>query len=815
MKKHLFVAALATMAVAACTQEDFESTSQSAGEVSPIKFTVTADMDAQTKAEFMDDYAIQFESGDQMSLFHGIGETPITDISKFTPSYVEDAIYKATGSEESGLTFTTHSMVKPGAAIMVYPCDTTFQYLTDKGLYVTIPTEQTKENVLGRIPLMSELLTIPEWKAYNPETGAGSSTAGYGRDYNISLKQVATVFELSTNYGVSDAYRIIKGLEDNGEIAPITVDEVTIESSQKFNKKALVKYENKTNEQGGNWPAKTDDGFAWSYVSNVWTKADKNNEVVQVKSLSSKFIGEVSEGEMGKVNFILLPQDDAEKTEISSLTGKIIVDTYYGQVAYDQDKKIGGKNIMYKNDWEVKDYLNVATGLNNVIGFTTKKKTDGDSKFYNEPVGALVRRILDVDLYDLDMSKVHIKTDEQLQDILKVYDALNFDTRYSATEPLVLTVDGDEVNHEFRMSMESVRTLQSEDYEAIRINPCSEAGEVCNSIVLYHDAESDVVPSVQFVVNKAISIVLDEGDNWTWENGRSYSYISTLINEGTLNFDNGDVVLDADGHNDISILNNGTINVSGLVKQQCSLNNFGTINIAEGAEYRADGKVSKVVITNDATNETTLGTIYNSGIFATSNNGTINNYGYIENMLGTSGNMTYVTTNSTPGASFDREWNASTNKIGTIKLKTAGDNISVSNTTNQGFIQYEYTDTEYVTPEVCKYNYLIVKNDITFSAEAKEVMYLEIQNSSKTDMPVLTNPSAKRFLNLTGFILKGYANLKENNKLVAGAAYIKGALYYGGLFCQSGNTTTLPKTKGVYFGDSEPVEGDNTYLVEY
>lgn len=815
MKKHLFVAALATMAVAACTQEDFESTSQSAGQVSPIKFTVTADMDAQTKAEFNNKYAVLFKTGDQMSLFHGIGTTPIANINSFTPSYVEDAIYKATGDEEGGLTFTTHSMVKPGAAIMVYPCDTTFQYLTDKGLYVTIPTEQTKENVLGRIPLMSELLTIPEWEAYNPETGAGSSTAGYGRDYNISLKQVATVFELSTNYGVSNAYSIIKGLEDNGEIAPITIDKVTIESSLKFNNKALVKYEEKATGQGDNWPTETADGFAWSHVSNVWTKADKNKEVTQVASLSSKFIGEVSGDEMGKVNFILLPQENAEGAAVSTLTGKITVNTYYGQVAYDESKKIGGRNIMYKNDWEVENYLNVAAGLNNVIGFTTMTKKTSGSKFYNEPVGALVRRILDVDLYDLDMSKVHIKTDEQLQDILKVYDALNFDTKYSAANPLVLTVDGDKVDHKFRMSMESVRTLQSENYKAIRINPCNEAGEVCNSIVLYHDAESDVVPSIQFVVNKAISIVLDGEDNWTWENGRGYSYISTLINEGTLNFDNGDVVLDADGYNDISILNNGRINVSGLVKQQCSLNNFGTINIAEGAEYRADGKVSDVEITNDATSATTLGTIYNSGIFATTNGGTINNYGYIENMLGTSGNMTYVTTNSTTDASFNEKWDASTNKIGTIKLKTAGDNISVSNTTNQGFIQYEYTGTDYVTPEVCKYNYLIVKDDITFSAEATEVMYLEIQNSSKTDMPVLTNPSAERFLNLTGFILKGYANLKENNKLVAEAAYIEGALYYGGLFCQSGQTTTLPETQGVYFGNSVPAAGDNTYLVEY
>lgn len=813
MKKHLFMAALVTTAMVACTQEDFESTNASSGQVSPISFTVTTDMDAQTRAEFLDSYAIHFERGDQMSLFHGIGKTPITEIDKFAPSYVENAIYKANEDNgEDGLTFTTHSMVKPGAAIMVYPCDTTFQYLNDKGLYVTIPTEQSKENILGRIPLMSELLTIPEWKEFDSETGEGSTTAGYGRDYPITLKQVATVFTLNTNYGVSDAYGIIKTLENNGEIAPITIDKVTIESSANFNSKALVKYGDKTGDQGSNWPETTDDGFEWTHVSNVWTAAGNSNEVKTVSSLSSTFIGDVSENEMGKVEFLLLPQEAVADNDVANLTGKIAVDTYYGQVSYDEDAKIDGKNIMYKDGWDEEEYLNVAAGLNEVVSYTTKTKTGSGSTFYSEPVGVHVTRVLDVNLYDLDMSKVHIKTDKQLQDILKVYDALGFDEKYSEINPLVLTVDGDKENQEFRMSMESVRLLQSEAYRNIRIQPCQTSGEVCSEIVLYHDAETDVVPSIKFVTRNAVSLVLDKENNWTWENGVEYSYINTLINEGTLNLDNGDEVLDSDGNQDISVLNEGTINVSGLVRQQCSLNNFGTINIAEGAEYRADG--SGVVITNNATSAIALGLIYNSGILATSNEGAINNYGYIENMLGTTGNMTYVTTNATGGASFSNIWSES-NKIGTIRLKTAGDNISVSNATNQGFIQYVYTGTNYETPEVCKYNYLIVTDDITFSAEAKEVMYLEIQNTSKTDMPVVTNPQAERFLALTGFILKGYANLHENNKLVTEAAYIEGALYYGGLFCPTGQTGSLPKTQGVYFGDSEPAEGDNTYLVEY
>lgn len=141
-------------------------------------------------------------------------------------------------------------------------------------------------------------------------------------------------------------------------------------------------------------------------------------------------------------------------------------------------------------------------------------------------------------------------------------------------------------------------------------------------------------------------------------------------------------------------------------------------------------------------------------------------------------------------------------KYGTIELKNADDNISVSNATNVGFIKYEYTEEEYVTPAICKYNYIVITNhNIKFTAAAPEIKFIEIVG--ETTIPVFTNPKLESFVTLDGFILKGKANLQENNKLVTPAAYIDGTLYYGGLFKKPGGKEDV-QTENTYYGNSEP-----------
>lgn len=778
MKDKFLFAAFAALAMTACTSEEDMQVNPTA-QTSPIQFTVSMD-DAQTRAAWggSNNYTLQWTAGDQMSLFHGMNLNSYgavdTDASL---AGAENAIYKAAaGSSESGLTFTTQSMVKRGDAIMVYPCDTTFTY-NGTNLYVKIPTVQNDANILGKVPFISEGLIIKEFEEGNMIDG----TAGYARNYNIQLKQIATLYTLGINYSGNE-YNIIKGLSEAGKIAPILTQKVTLNSTEKFNSELEVKV--KSRSEKGNWND-VDGQKIWVNESYV----DAETPKTQVGSLSYVYTQETSEK---NAEFMILP---LKSSFAGTTTDNIVVDTYYGQVIvsantegvmFDKNgKQIAGDNTV---DPVIKD--GSIEAAYKVIGKLSNYEKGEGSTFTGEQVGVHLTQSVAVNLQNLDMSKVHIKSDKQLHDILVVYKALGF------TDPVNLTIDGD-ATERFFLSMNNVRTLQSEGYENVKLLACNTTGEKCSEIVLTGNNESEDVPSINFLASRNVNIVLGADYIWTWENGIVISnLVKTLTNEGTLNLDNGDIIWDT--HSTVpAMVNNGTINVTGLVKQQMEMTNNGTITIAEGGEYRADN----TTITNEATSATVMGEIYNSGIFATSNSGKINNYGLIQNMVGGVNNMTYITTNQTTSVSFASKW-SSTNKYGTIVLKNADDNISVSNATNVGFIKYEYTEDEYVTPAICKYNYIVIKDhNIKFTAAAPEVKFIEIVG--ETTIPVFTNPLSERFVTLEGFILKGKANLQENNKLVTPAAYIEGTLYYGGLFTQTGGQQ-VPATIGTYYGDSTP-----------
>lgn len=787
MKDKFLFAAFAALAMTACTSEEDMQVNPTA-KTSPIQFTVSMD-DAQTRAEWggSNNYTLQWTAGDQMSLFHGMNLNSYGAVDAETSlKGAENAIYKAAaGSSESGLTFTTQSMVKRGDAIMVYPCDTTFDYKGEK-LYVKIPTVQNSANILGKVPFISEGLIIKDFEEGNMVDG----TAGYARNYNIKLKQIATLYTLGINYS-GDEYNIIEALSNAGEIAPILTQKVTLNSTSKFNTELEVKVKNRATK--GNWD-EVDEQNIWVNESYV----DAENASKTNGSLSYVYDEETSEK---SAEFMILP---LKSDFAGTATDNIVVDTYYGQVVVNGNTegvmfdKAG--NIIEgdaEGDPVIKDgSIEAAYNIMGTVSNASKK--DQSSTFYGEKVGAHLTQYVAVDLKNLDMSKVHIKSDKQLHDILTVYKALGF------TKDVNLTIDGD-VKGRFALSMDNVRTLQSAWYYGkVKLLPCTSTGEKCTTIVLTagEGKTSEDVPSIDFLASSSnnIDIALAATDTWTWNNTNHVLFsakVNNLINEGTFNLDNGDVIANSHSVKNTKMVNNGTINVTGLVKQQMEMTNNGTITIAEGGEYRADN----TTITNEATSATVMGEIYNSGIFATSNNGIINNYGLIKNMVGGVNNMTYITTNQTTSVSFASRWSPD-NKYGTIELKNADDNISVSNATNVGFIKYEYTDEEYVTPAICKYNYIVIKNhNIKFTAAAPEVKFIEIVG--ETTIPVFTNPLSERFVTLEGFILKGKANLQENNKLVTPAAYIEGTLYYGGQFTQTGGQK-VPETMGTYYGDSTP-----------
>lgn len=413
--------------------------------------------------------------------------------------------------------------------------------------------------------------------------------------------------------------------------------------------------------------------------------------------------------------------------------------------------------------------------------------------------------ITEADFVESVMTGMCVDDKDHLNSLLKYY---LYYKKPTSPETVVLYLDADS-NNEFILSKENIDLLhQINDDQVsplVTVKACPTHGTPTLVLSNVDDAEASELPNLYNCISGSTWMTLR--GNWNWTSGQKLMKgVSQLTNEGTINFDNCAIST----NNNATFINNGTINVTGLVKQQIAMTNNGAITIAKGAEYRADG--TNGVITNESSTTEVMGKIFNHGIFATSNSGTIKNYGYIENMEGGTENMTYITENQTTSADFKTPYSAG-NKYGTIVLKDANDNISVSNATSTGFIKYTYpadAPDVYETPAVCKYNYLIVDNrDIDFTGtglkgEFAHIKFLEIR-SEDPKIPVITQPDnigGSRLNSLQGFIVKGKANVKENNRLVAEAAYIEGTFYYGGLFCISGNINVVPSTQNTYFGNS-------------
>lgn len=780
MKGKLYAAALAAIALAACSQDEELTSAKQNNSVSPIAFNVTfgEEPGTSTRAEFggTNGYTLMWtaEDKDKMSLFHGMTDTSVDFEDGDVPiAGVQNAVYEAQSGQgaEGALLFTTQSMVQPGYAIMVYPVDTVFNYTNDKGVYIRIPENQTEAS-WKQVPFMSEGLLIA---GYDGEKGDG---AGYGKDYEIGMKQVGTLFTLKTEWANDDK---VKALADAGEIDPINVTSVALKRpTDKFNTKVQVKL---TNAEP-NYADEVEGRDAWKYVSVVGYE-DKEVSASQVNTLTTSAVTGLETSE-----FVLLPQEEEEETTVhTDATVKIY--TRYGSVTIDNKNE-----TMWKKGEETTK-INVADMLNQIVGLTLNRNTSG--KYANEMVGGHITRYIDADLSQLDMSDVHIKDDKWLHDIILVHDA------YQKGQSVVLTIDGG-ADGVFEMSMNTVEMLQ--ERPEIGLKACNVSGEACTTIRLMGGGE---IPAIDFLEDNVgglnVGVELAAGETpWTWTGDvRELHKVNLLTNKGIINIAETATVGFTNVSNDFKgVVNEGTINVNGgkttLIGSTGKTNklnvvNNGNITIAENAELRS-GK--GCLLTNESTTATEMATIENSGIIGCTNDGEIYNYGLIKNMIGGTENMVMVTRNQTQSASFAQVYGDG-NKYGTILMKSAADNISVSTATNQGFIKYVYTEETYKKTEPCRYNYLIVENhDITFAGAAPELLFLEIKGT--TTMPVIR--ATNEFKSLKGFIVNGRANLQEGNTLITPAAYIKGTFYYGGVFTEDGNSKDTPSTNPTYYGPS-------------
>jgi len=188
MNKKLLFGIMSLAALAACTNDDFETQQQVAEGASPVQFEVINNNEGMRAS--MDGNTIVWSAndGDLFTLYHG----DITAVG------YQNATYTAS-EEEGAAVLTTPSMIKAGKAIMTWPVDTAF---TNDGsaatINISIPAEQT--NIENNIPYVSDVINITAYNAAAPY-----NTAGYQRKYPIYMRPMAHQLTIKADYAGTDA----------------------------------------------------------------------------------------------------------------------------------------------------------------------------------------------------------------------------------------------------------------------------------------------------------------------------------------------------------------------------------------------------------------------------------------------------------------------------------------------------------------------------------------------------------------------------------------------------------------------------------
>ena len=529
---------------------------------------------------------------------------------------------------------------------------------------------------------------------------------------------------------------------------------------------------------------------------------------------------------------------------------KFVIETTYGVITFDKAiKDIAYTNIAalgekaeYKAypDGRTKDWDNT-TAL-----AAAKQGVDPDDSF----VARLYKTgkiVTDVDFYTAIMNGMHVADDAELQKVLKYYLTYKLPSYKSATKnysekdtDIKLLLDG--TNGYFELSKTSVALVQyinalakSDTYkhptQLISLEACEHNGITNSRHPLYGQntrvaiTEGQEIPNLNNVFTDATTTVyLSENNSWTWnvnegvdldrdrvndKFGKFFGNVTKIVNEGdlTIGIDHVSALAGFDNVTTTAIENQGELTITDEVRFNLDLTNFGEVTVynnaaifAEGAKIINDAVIASNVAT---THYASQGKIENYGEIGvvSGTTGVITNYGYIKNNEGA---KTYITNNQTAGASFSK--NASdSNKMGTIEVSTATDNVSVKNSHVDGFIKFVWDGgSVYKTPaKDVRYNYLIVRSDIKFTEAEAEVQYIEVAGANEV---VITAPNsanldtdAKEALfttstnRLKGFIVKSgsKANIKEGNQIYSNAAHIAGRLYLGGYFVWGGKQNSF------------------------
>jgi len=852
MNKKLLFGVMSLAALAACTNDDFDSQQQVAEGTSPVQFEVLNN-DASMRATLGKDDAVVFSAkdGDLFTLYHGGSITSGTPDVAAVTGY-QNATYTTKEDTDGSAVLTTPSMILPGGAIMVWPADTTFSIKSDGNLSVSIPTEQPKEKIENRIPYVSDLIKIGKYVEYNKEEkNTYYNTAGKDRKYPVFMRTMASVLNLKADFAGTESIlaSLYTGDDPIKKIEATSIELLTGDET-KFSKTLPVTFTAATDADKTRWNTYAPDN-AWAFVTGV----NRDGATATSNTLTTEYV-DVDDKGRTFCKFIMLPQpamdtDDGKGVQDAA----IVVNTTYGRVyicktaAYPSgyptesrynDEDLSNAWYRYISSSSTADEGETKVGTAEDSGeFATKHKTYSTPEFglqqtinafgknksakpvvNGEYVGGAATRFVKVLLTKLNMDNLHIKNDDQLRGAARVWEKMGL-------ADVTVYLDGD-ANHEFKMSQKTIKVINDINAKvsgkSFKVKPCTDATHTnCTDIVITGGGNLQDIAFIEPNGGTKVNVVLNADETWKWNVDPETkvasikvqaSAVTRFINKGTiLNNANATLkTLEKNGAQSKVVLQNDNIwNIDGgiLIVHFSVLNN-GTVNIAKGAQYRQDGLNHNFV--NNATdvperfggNDSKIGVVINKGVFATVNDAKIQNRGLIKHDDVDA--KTYITTNETEGAVFKKSFGSS-NKKGMIILPWANrfeDNVSVSAAaTAPGFVAVEtansgvgaLTDDAFTTGGTLStyVNYIMINGDVTeIQGLNSQFKYVEIHQTGEVAWK--TGSSS----NYTGLMVLSDVNIKLGTTVNVtgdsndGATYLGADMYVGGTF-----TTT---TYNGYYG---------------
>ena len=857
MNKKLLFATLSLAALAACTTDEFESQQKVAENVSPIQFEIVNDNDALTRAS-MDGNTVVWNAndGDLFTLYHGVTYTEPQAVTGY-----QNATYTA-ATEDGVAKLSTPSMILPGGAVMVWPVDTTFSIKSTDNLSISIPEELPAENIENHIPYVSDLIEITDEADWTNPTAAYNK-AGYKRTYPIYMRPMASQLTIKANYTGADAiaalYEGADGVEEGEGIDPISATDVQLLTeeggSTPFTTEIPLTFATPTGNQGANW-----NQIANNNLKQV-TGVDRDNASETSFSLTTKNIKGTE-----SAKFLILPQP-ALTTGVAKAA--VVVNTSYGKVLVAKQSEYAASKYSdaeYNDAWyryvstrittaTTEDRVSATTaepvGSENAGKFKTVATTPAygmqqtinafggytagtGSKVIGEYMGVATTRYVNVNLSHLDMSDLHIKSDKQLRDAARVWNALGLD-------PVTVYLDGD-ANKEFEISQKTIKVINdiNGEYSAsnttpkFKVQPCNVAGEECETIVVTGASDIQDVQDMAFIVyngSKKAVVSLKAGETWKWKGDVKVDFdaVTRIRNYGTLvNAETATLTtLKFNGTaNNVPLINYGKWYIDGgTLNVQFTVYNYDTVTIAKDAQYRQDGSGHK--FQNQASAKPTrfggddskIGVVINKGVFATVNSGNILNYGGLIEHADVDA-KTYITSNQT-GGNFGTAYGGS-NKMGRINLPFSNkdeDNISISAAAEQGFVSVTVTSDDAPASKALDedvvgtyVNYLIVNSGIkTINNLPAQVKYVEIADKDGKEIAwELTDTGAPvKTAQYEGLMVLSPVNIKLGTTVAATVTYLGADMYVGGVFNKTELKTSEGKTINAaatnwagYYGDT-------------